>query len=60
MRVLTQSELSRFTKTELFALLRRIAGELPSLKEGSAELHNAHVNLQNIRRALARPDFRPR
>ena len=36
MRVLTQSELNRFTKAELFALLRRIAGELPGLKEGSA------------------------
>ena len=60
MRVLTQSELSRFTKAELFALLRRIASDLPDLKEGSAELRNAHVNLQNIRRALARPDFRPR
>ena len=59
MRVLTQSELSRFTKAELFALLRRIAGDLPDLKEGSAELRNAHINLQNIRRALARPDFRP-
>lgn len=60
MRVLTQSELSRFTKAELFALLRRIAGELPDLKEGSAELRDAHINLQNIRRELARPDFRPR
>lgn len=60
MRVLTQSELSRFTKAELFALLRRIASDLPSLKEGSADLHAAHTNLQNIRRALARPDPRPR
>jgi hypothetical protein len=50
MRVLTQGELNRFTKAELFALLRRIGGQLPDLKEGSAELHNAHVNLQNIRR----------
>ena len=37
MRVLTQSELSRFTKAELFTLLRRIAGDLPDLKEGSSE-----------------------
>jgi hypothetical protein len=44
----------------LAVLLRRIAGELPNLKEGSLELRNAHVNLQNIRRALGRPDFRPR
>ena len=60
MRVLTQSELSRFTKAERFALLRRIASDLPDLKEGSAELRDAHINLQNIRSALARPDFRPR
>ena len=59
MRVLTQTELKRFTKAELFALLRRIAGDLPDLKEGSAELRDARTNLQNIRRALARPDFRP-
>lgn len=60
MRVLTQCELARCTRPELAALLRRIAAELPSLKEGSADLRNAHINLQNIRRALARPDFRPR
>lgn len=59
MRVLTLTELSRFTKAELHVLLRRIASELPNLEEGSTELRNAHINLQNIRRALARPDFRP-
>jgi hypothetical protein len=46
------------TRTKLSALLRRIAGELLNLPEGSAELRAAHANLQNIRRALARPDFR--
>ena len=60
MRVLTQGKLNRFTKPQLFALLRRIAGDLADLKEGSAQLRNAHINLQNIRRALAKPDFRPR
>ena len=60
MRVLTQTELNRFTKAELYVMLGRIAGQLPGLKEGSAELRNARINLQNIRRALARPDFRPR
>jgi len=44
----------RATRTELSALLRRIAGELPNLPEGSIELRAAHPNLQNIRRALAR------
>ena len=60
MRVLSLSELSRLSKTELSVLLRRVASELPSLREGSSELHNAHTNLVNIRRAMARPDFRPR
>jgi hypothetical protein len=62
MRVLSQGELSRCTKTELTALLRQIAAELPHLAEGSSELRNAHLNLQNIRSALARPQpgFTPR
>ena len=55
MRVLTQTELSRMTRIELMALLRRISAELPDLAEGSADLREAHVNLQNIRRALVRP-----
>ena len=37
-----------------------LATRLLALREGSVELRNAHLNLQNIRRALARPDFRPR
>lgn len=49
MRILTQGELSRFTRIELMALLRRIAGEVPGLPEGSIELRNAHANLHNIR-----------
>jgi hypothetical protein len=49
----------RATLTELSALLRRIASEPPNLPEGSLELRTVHANLQNIRRALARPDFRP-
>jgi hypothetical protein len=58
--VLSQSELLRLSRPELSLLLRKIAGELPNLQEGSVELRNAHTNLQNIRRAMARPDFRPR
>ena len=56
MRVLKPSELNRCTRQDL---LRRIASELPDLKEGSTELHNAHINLRNIRSMLARPEFRP-
>jgi len=58
MRVLSQGELSRCTRPELAALLRQIAAELPRLAEGSSELRNAHINLQNIRRAFARPELR--
>lgn len=59
MRVLSQNELSRMSKAELSILLRTIVCELPRLREGSQELRNAHANLQNIRRAISRPDFRP-
>jgi hypothetical protein len=59
MRVLSQYELACCMKAELSLLLNQIAGELPHLPEGSTSLRNAHINLQNIRRALARPDFRP-
>jgi hypothetical protein len=55
MRVLTQYELSRMTRTELNATLRSIAEQLPRLPAGSAELRTAHTNLQNIRRALTPP-----
>jgi hypothetical protein len=60
MRVISQSELLRATRTELFALLRSIATELPALPEGSHELRIAHLNLHNIRVALARPGPGPR
>lgn len=60
MRVISQSELLRASKVELHAMLRRIAAELPGLPEGSHELRIAHLNLHNIRQALARPEFRPR
>jgi hypothetical protein len=46
--------LLRLPRQELVVLLRKIACELPTLNEGSAELRNAHPNLQNIRRALTR------
>jgi hypothetical protein len=58
MRVISQAELSQMTRPELMVLLRRIAAELPKLSAGSAELRNAHANLQNIRRALSAPSFR--
>ncbi len=60
MRVISKQELQRLGRLELHALLRRIAAELPDFREGSHELRVAHLNLQTIRQALARPDFRPR
>jgi hypothetical protein len=60
MRVLTQGELMRATRAELMALLRRISSELPNLPDGSTELAYAHMNLRNIRAALARPAPGPR
>ncbi len=60
MRVLTQSELNRATRTELSALLHLISAELLGLAEGSTERRNAQCNLANIRRALSslNPGFR--
>lgn len=55
MRVISQSELLRATRSELHAMLRVIAAELPALPEGSHELRIANLNLHNIRLALARP-----
>jgi hypothetical protein len=53
MRVISQTELMRLTRTEQMVLLKRIAAELPSLPAGSTELRAAHANLPNIRKALA-------
>jgi hypothetical protein len=59
MQVLALTELMRLTRTELCALLARITNELPGFPEGSVERANAHVNLGNIRRILARRDYSP-
>jgi hypothetical protein len=52
--------IARLTRGELSVLLHQTVSQLPHLREGSIELRNAHANLVNIRRMLARPDFRPR
>jgi hypothetical protein len=59
MRVLSITELMRLTRIELCRLAARIANELLSLPEGSAERANAEANLRNIRFVLARRDFSP-
>ena len=60
MRLISQAELSRLSRLELHALLRRIACELPAFAEGSHELRIAHYNSFNIRLMLVRPVLRPR
>jgi len=60
MRVISQNELLRLSRAELYALLRRIAAELPDYPQGSHELRVAHLNLHTIQQVLARPEFRPR
>lgn len=60
MRILSQIELARLSKPQLHGLLHQMTLELPYLPEGSPELQVAHANLLNIRRMLARPEFRPR
>ena len=59
MRVLTLTELMRLSKIELCGLAARITNALADLPDDSAELHNALINLHNIRRVLARRDFSP-
>lgn len=59
MRVLTLTELMRLTRIELCDLATRITNRLPEIPDGSAERHNALINLRNIRWALARRDFSP-
>ena len=59
MRVLTMTELMRLTRIELYRLAARIANELQSFPEGSAERANAEAFLRNIRFVLARRDFSP-
>jgi hypothetical protein len=59
MQVLTINELMRLTRIELCDLAARITNAFPDFPEGSAERANAHINLGNIRRVLARRDFSP-
>jgi len=57
--VISQAKLLRLGRRELLALQHKIVCELPTLPERSHELRIAHVNLQDIRVALARPGLRP-
>jgi hypothetical protein len=59
MNVLTLTELLHMSRSELCALLARIANSLNDLPEGSPERHNALANLYKIRWALARGNLSP-
>lgn len=59
MQGLTLTELMRLTRIELYALAARIMTELAKLPEGSPDLHNALINVRNIRFVPARRDLSP-
>jgi hypothetical protein len=59
MRLLSYIELTRYSKAQLWDLLRRINAALPGLPEGSVERKNALLNIQNVRMFLARPAYTP-
>ena len=60
MRVWTLIELFRLTRAELFGLYREIVNALAAMPDSDPERPIALANLQNIRRALARPQLVPR
>ena len=59
MRAYTLNELWSLTRSELFALHRRIAADLAELPESSPERLIALTNLRIIRQVLARPGPTP-
>ncbi len=59
MRAYTLTELMNLTRSELFALHRKITDALALLPEGAPERLTAVANLRNIRRVLARNHFAP-
>ena len=59
MRILTTAELSRCNRAELGVMFSRISKAIPAMPIDSEEWRIALANLQNIRRMLARPVFRP-
>ena len=60
MRIWTLSELFRLTRAELFGLFQEIVNAHAAMPDGDPERPIALANLQNIRRALARPLLAPR
>jgi len=60
MRVWTLIELFRLTRAELFGLYHDIVNALAAMPDSDPHRPIALANLQNIRRALARPHLVPR
>lgn len=60
MRAWTLIELFRLTRAELFGLYQEIVNALAAMADSDPERRIALANLQNIRRALARPHLAPR
>ena len=60
MRVWTLIELFRLTRAELFGLYQEIVNAFAAMPDSAPERPIALANLQNIRRALARPHLAPR
>ena len=60
MRVWTLIELFRLTRAELFGLYGEIVNAVAAMPDSDPERPIALANLQNIRRALARPQLIPR
>lgn len=59
MRLLTYLELGRYSKAQLWDLLRQNLAVLPELAEGSCDRENALLNIRHIRLFLARRDYTP-
>ena len=59
MRAYSLNELMILTRTELFALHRKITDALALLPDGSPERLTTLATLRNIRRVLARREFAP-
>jgi hypothetical protein len=60
MRAWTLIELFRLTRAELFGLYQEIVNALAAMPDSDPGRLIALANLQNIRRALARPHLAPR
>ena len=60
MRAWTLFELFRLTRAELFGLYQEIVSALAAMPDSDPQRPIALANLQNIRRALARPHLVPR